>query len=197
MKLFISLSCVAAMAALMGTPLLRAQSPDDYAKAVLPLPEDLKAGAAIYSYDEKGDRKVFRAGTNQVECMPKDAKDGFTRCYSKTTAERRDFQAKLRGQGKTDKEVTDMTAAATKEGKIKAPQFGSMTYRYSDDSKRIKLLWVMSVPGQTPESLGISTGSQRDAGLKGHGMPWMMLPGTPGAHIMIPINNTPLSSTDK
>ena len=30
--------------------------------------------------------------------------------------------------------------------------------------------------------------------LRKWGMPWMMLPGTPGAHIMIPINNTPLSN---
>jgi hypothetical protein len=30
--------------------------------------------------------------------------------------------------------------------------------------------------------------SQRDAALKGHGLPWMMLEGTSGAHIMIPIN---------
>jgi hypothetical protein len=41
---------------------------------------------------------------------------------------------------------------------------------------------------------GVSTVSQQGAALKGKGLPWMMLPGTPGAHIMIPINNTPLSN---
>ena len=197
MKTLIALAGAFALLSMTGTPAARAQSAEEIAKAVLPLPEDLKAGAAIYVYDEKGDRKVLRAGTNQVECMPKDATDGFTRCYSKVTADRRDFQAKLKAEGKAAKDVTDLTAAAVKDGKVKPAQMGSMTYRYSDDPKRIKLLWVISVPNQTPESLGISTGSQRDAGLKGHGMPWMMLPGTPGAHIMIPINNTPLSSTDK
>ena len=197
MKTLITLAGALALVCMTGTPVARAQSADEIAKAVLPLPADLQAGAAIYAYDEHGDRKVLRAGTNQVECMPKDAKDGFTRCYSKATADRRDLTAKLKADGKEDKEVTAMVAAAVKDGKIKPPQIGSMTYRYSDDPKRIKLLWVISVPNQTPESLGISTGSQRDAGLKGHGMPWMMLPGTPGAHIMIPINNTPLSSTDK
>jgi hypothetical protein len=40
----------------------------------------------------------------------------------------------------------------------------------------------------TPESIGVSTVSQRDAALKGEGLPWLMLPGTPGAHVMIPIN---------
>ena len=48
-------------------------------------------------------------------------------------------------------------------------------------------LWVMSVPFATPESIGVSTVSQRDAALKGQGLPWLMLAGTAGAHIMIPI----------
>jgi hypothetical protein len=47
---------------------------------------------------------------------------------------------------------------------------------------------VLSVPNATPESIGVSEGSQRDEALKGQGVPWLMLPGTPGAHIMIPIN---------
>ena len=192
--------CVVAGTALVlclaGTGVARAQSAEEIAAAVLPLPDDLKAGATIYNYDAGGDRKILRAGTNGVECMPM-GKDGFTWCYSVATRDRRDFSAKLRGQGKSDKEIGELTAEATKSGTIKAAPMGAMMYRYSADPKRIKLLWVMQVPNQTPESLGVSTGSQRDAGLKGHGMPWMMLPGTPGAHIMIPINNTPLSSTDK
>jgi hypothetical protein len=47
---------------------------------------------------------------------------------------------------------------------------------------------VLSVPGATPESIGVSEGSQRDEAIGGDGRPWLMLPGTPGAHIMIPIN---------
>ena len=43
-------------------------------------------------------------------------------------------------------------------------------------------------PNATPESIGVSEGSQRDEALKGQGVPWLMLPGTAGAHIMIPIN---------
>ena len=98
---------------------------------------------------------------------------------------------------KSDEEVTDAVQEALKAGTMKVAPFGAMSYRYSDDPQRIKLLWVLSVPNATPESVGVSTVSQRDAALQGHGMPWMMLPGTPGAHIMIPINATPLSSTEK
>lgn len=174
----------------------RAQAGDPrIAEAIKPLPEDLKAGATVVTYDAAtGARQLLRQGTNQIECQPK-APDGFVRCYNKALAPRRDLEAKLRAEKKTDEQISAAVAEAQKAGTIPRPQFGMMSYRYSDDPKRIKLLWVMSVPNATPEMLGVSTVSQRDAALKGAGQPWMMLPGTPGAHIMIPINNLPLSNT--
>jgi len=193
-KRFTAVAGASLLIALMGQSVSTAQSADDIAKAVLPLPEDLRAGAAIYVYDGKGDRKVLRPGTNMVECMPKNPEDGFTRCYNKTTADRRDFEAKLKAKKTPEKEIDAAMDKATKEGKIKPAPYGVINYRYSDDDKRIKLLWIMAVPNATPEMTGVSTVSQRDAALKGKGLPWMMLPGTPGAHIMIPINNTPLSN---
>ena len=193
MKHLIVLSGAALLLNVFGASTVSAQSKDELiAQAVRPLPPDLKAGATVFDYDSAtGERKILRQGSNFVECQPKQ-KDGFTRCWDKVTAGRRDFQAKLRAQGKSDKEVQEATAAATTAGTIKATPYGTMSYRYSDDPSRIQLLWVMSVPGGTPESVGVSTGSQRDAALKGHGLPWLMLPGTPGAHIMIPINNVPV-----
>jgi hypothetical protein len=165
------------------------------AEAVKPLPEDLKAGATVVTYDEKtGERQVLRQGTNYIECQPK-AKDGFVRCYNKSLAPRRDMEAKLHAEGKSDADVTKEIQAAMKDGRLKPPPFGTISYRYSDDPGRIKLLWVISVPNATPEQLGVSTVSQRDAALKGNGKPWMMLPGTPGAHIMIPINPGPGNGT--
>jgi hypothetical protein len=161
---------------------------DPIAQATLPLPEDLRAGAAVYEYDKAtGARKVLRPGTNFVECMPK-GDDGFTWCYNKSTAARRDLQAKLRAEGKTDKEVTESVAAATAAGTIKPTPFGTVSYRLYGKKDRIQLLWVMSVPNATPETIGVSDGSRRDDALKGDGRPWLMLSGQPGAHIMIPIN---------
>ena len=40
------------------------------------------------------------------------------------------------------------------------------------------LRWVIYVPFATPESTGLSTKASDNA-------PWLMFPGTPGAHIMI------------
>jgi len=164
------------------------EAPDPIAQATLPLPEDLRAGATVFTYDkETGARKVLRPGTNFVECMPR-GDDGFTWCYNKVTAPRRDLQAKLRAEKKTDKEIQEAVAAATAAGTIKPTPFGTVSYRLYGKKDRIQLLWVMSVPNGTPETVGVSEGSQRDEALKGQGVPWLMLPGTPGAHIMIPIN---------
>ncbi len=164
------------------------EAADPIAQATLPLPEDLRAGATVFSYDKAtGARHVLRQGTNFVECMPR-GDDGFTWCYNKVTAPRRDLQAKLRAEKKSDKEIQDAVAEATKAGTITPTPFGTMSYRLYGKKDRIQLLWVMSVPNATPESIGVSEGSQRDEALKGQGVPWLMLPGTPGAHIMIPIN---------
>ena len=158
------------------------------AEAVQILPEDLRAGATVVTYDAStGDRKVLRQGTNFIECQPRMA-DGFERCYHKSFGPRRDLEAKLHAQKKTDAEIREAVAAAVKAGTLPEPAKAMMSYRGYDKADRIQNLWVMSLPNRTPESVGVSTASQRDAALAGHGLPWMMLPGTPGAHIMIPIN---------
>ena len=162
---------------------------EQIAQAVLPLPADLQAGASVVSYDPAtGERKVLRQGSNSVECEPTNPADGFTRCYSNLAAPRREMEEKLRAEKKSDKEIQDAVAAAIKAGTLKTPPFGSMSYRLSSKDGVIKRLWVMSVPYATPESIGVSTVSQRDGALKGQGLPWLMLAGTAGAHVMIPIN---------
>ena len=190
MKRFVGFMVGGALCGALGFSGTQAQSVDPRVnEAVQPLPEDLRAGATVVVYDRAtGERKVLRQGTNALECQPKDATDGFVRCYNKILGPRRDLEAKLKAQKKTDKEIQEAIDAALKAGTIKAPTFGMMSYRLSYDKDRIQRLWVMSVPNATPESIGVSTVSQRDAALKGDGLPWLMLPGTPGAHIMIPIN---------
>jgi hypothetical protein len=163
-------------------------APDEIAEATLPLPADLRAAATVYKYDAKtGERIVLRKGTNFVECIPR-GDDGFTWCYNTVSAPRRDFSAKLHAQGKSEKEIQEAVAEATKAGTLQATPFGTMSYRLYGKKDRIQLLWVLSVPGATPESIGVSEGSQRDAAISGDGRPWLMLSGTPRAHIMIPIN---------
>src|SRR5438132_4165117 len=51
----------------------RAQSADPrIVESLQPLPDDLKAGATVVTYDAAtGARQVLRQGTNQIECQPK------------------------------------------------------------------------------------------------------------------------------
>jgi hypothetical protein len=189
LKRFIGFAAAVVLLCPAGAATARAQSAEAQIKeALTPLPEDLKTGATVVAYDATGMRKVLRQGTNAIECQPRNPTDGFIRCYNKILAPRRDLEAKLHAEKKTDKEVSDAIGAALKAGTIKAPPFGTMSYRATSEEGRIKLLWVMSVPNATPESIGVSTVSQRDAAIKGQGLPWLMLPGTAGAHVMIPIN---------
>jgi hypothetical protein len=165
------------------------------AEAVLPLPDDLKAGATVFRYDpETGDRIVMRQGNNQVECQPKN-EEGFTRCGPVAEGPRRDLSSKLSAQGLEDDALQAALAEAEANGQIKPRTFGALNYRLYDDNDRIQLLWVVSVPNATSAELGYPTGGQRDNSLAGKGTPWMMLDGTPGAHLMIPINGTPLSNS--
>ena len=162
---------------------------DEIAQAVLPLPEELRDGATVYTYNrETGARQVLRQGTNDMECQPRDAESLFTRCQHKITGSRRDLQAKLRAEGKSSEEVTAAVAAAVTAGTVNATPFGMVSYRLYGKDDRIQYLWVMSVPNATSESIGVSTAGQRDASLRLEGLPWLMRAGTPAAHIMIPIN---------
>ena len=189
MKLFFGLA--GALALLSPLAFAAVETVDDQiAEAVLPLPKELRAGATVVTYDPvTGARKVLREGTNALVCQPKDPADGFIRCYHESIAPRHEMEAKLRAQKKSAKEIQEATAAATKDGTLKPPVPGSMSYRLSNKDGVIKRLWIVSVPYATPESVGVSTASQRDAALKGHGLPWMMLPGTASAHIMIPLSD--------
>jgi len=173
-----------------------AQTVDEMiAQAVLPLPEDLRADATVFTYGaDTGERNVLRQGSNQVECQPRSAETGFTRCSPVSTAARRDLEAKLEAQGMSDEEVDAALAAAEAAGTIEPVPFASLRYRLYEENDRIQLLWVVSLPNATAEDLAMSTASQRDNSLAGKGRPWMMREGTPSAHLMIPINGTEFSN---
>src|SRR5262249_22406474 len=125
-----SLAGVAAALVLLSPSAVRAADPVSVealvAQAVLPLPEDLRAGATVLTYDPStGARKVLRQGTNTIECQPKNPADGFPRCYSNVLAPRRDLEAKLRAEKKTDKEVQEAVGAAIKARTPKKPPFAT------------------------------------------------------------------------
>lgn len=167
---------------------------DPILHATLPLPEDLRGGAQVVSYDEEGNRQVLREGTNQIECATRNEMTGFTRCGHKSLGAQTDYRAQLSAQGMSFQEVSAAVVEARESGEVPSATYGSMIYRMYEEEDRLKLLWVVYLPNATSEQLGMSTAAQRDQSLAGMGRPWMMREGTPSAHLMIPINSTELSN---
>ncbi len=172
-----------------------AQPEDKVEQALTPLPEDLKAGAGVYDYDDEGNRVTLREGSNHVECKPRDDR-GFTRCFPTNMAARRDLSAKFAADGIEGEELQAAMEAAEAAGTVEPTPMGSMLYRLYEKDDRIQLLWVVWLPNAMANDLGMSLESQRDPSLAGMGRPWMMREGTSGAHLMIPINGTSLSNAN-
>src|SRR6185503_259026 len=142
--ILLAAAVVAAVVAMSGSLPATAQTTTvdrQIADAVQILPEDLRAGATVVTYDAAtGARKVLRQGTNFLECQPTMA-DGFARCYHKSLAPRRDLEAKLRAQKKTDEQIQQAVADAVKAGTLPQPAKGMMAYRGYDKRDRIPNLW--------------------------------------------------------
>jgi hypothetical protein len=176
---------------LFASTLTAAEAPPPAAQiavAVLAAPAELREGAAVLGYNSKGELVTLREGKNEMICLASDpAKTAINvACYHKELepymARGRELVAqKVTGQARNDvrwKEVAD--------GKLKLPREPRTLYvltgtSFDAASGKVAdqyLRWVIYVPYATPQSTGLSTkGSD--------GAPWLMSPGTAGAHIMI------------
>jgi hypothetical protein len=188
-------SIIFALIGLLGVTSASAQVDDDViAKAVLPLPENMRAEAGVFNYDiDTGARQSLRQGSNAVECKPKNA-NGHTWCYPKSTAARRDFSAKLEAGGLEGDALRAAVAEAEAAGKVDPVTPGSIVYRLDENENGIQLLWAVMLPNLNSTDLGISSSGRFKSSVAGKGTPWMMREGTPSAHLMIPINGTDLSN---
>lgn len=183
-----------ALLGLLSVASVPAQADDEMiARAVLPLPESMRADASVFTYDAAGTRQILRKGSNAVECKIKDEK-GHTWCYPKSTSERRDFSAKLAADGLEGDDLRAAEAAAEAAGTIDPVPAGSIVYRLDESKGGIQLLWAVMLPNLTSADLGISNAGRFKSSVGGKGTPWMMREGTPSAHLMIPINGTDLSN---
>jgi hypothetical protein len=157
-------------------------------QAVLAAPSSLRAGATVLGYG--GEERaadvltVLREGTNSLMCLADDPEDeGFhVACYHRSLDEFMALGRRLRAEGKGRSEIMDARYAALEAGSLVMPGRGAL-YSLSADDIRDDLagarrLAVLYVPGATAEELGLPAKPDGDA-------PWLMLPGTPWAHVMI------------
>jgi hypothetical protein len=187
---------LASTVSLLASPALRAQSPAiapaklQIAEAITPLPEELRAGAAVLGYSADGKLVSLRAGKNDMICLAPDpkAKDFHSACYHKGMEP---FMARgrvLREQGVKGGQVDTVRFAEVKSGKLKMPTQPSMLYQIfggtfdpaTDKVTGGNWLYVTYIPYATPATTGLSA-KPSDKG------PWIMYPGTPKAHIMFSV----------
>lgn len=159
------------------------------AQAVLAAPEDRRDGATVIGF-EGGKAVTLRQGTNDLVCVADNpAAEGITvACYHKDLDAFMARGRELTAQGVTEDRVRDQTRwDEVKAGKLAMPKEPTTLYVTTGkafDPATGKLdgaytRWVLYVPFATAATTGLPTKPA------GPGAPWLMDPGTPGAHIMI------------
>lgn len=158
------------------------------AGAVQAAPPDQRATATVIGLDAQGKHTTLRKGTGVLVCLADDPReDKFSvACYHKDLepfmARGRELAALgTKGRGPDDlrwKEIEAGTLPMPRDPRlttiVQGSAFDASTGTVADSYTR----WVIYTPGATPESTGLPTAP-------GPGAPWLMFPGTPGAHIMI------------
>ena len=164
-------------------------SPDvQISAAVLAAPADLRDGAAVLGYTSQGELVKLREGKNELICLASDTnKTSFSAaCYHRDLepymARGRELLAqKITGPKRNEirwKEIADGKLSMPREPRTLYVLTGSGFDAASGKVTDAYLRWVIYSPFATPESTGLSTKGSDSA-------PWLMYPGTAGAHIMI------------
>jgi hypothetical protein len=162
---------------------------EQIAAAVLPAPADLRATATVMGYDSTGKFVKLRAGTGALTCLASDprAERFHVACYHKSMEP---FMARgraLRREGVKADLVDSVRFHEVRRGRLVMPRQPAILYSLtgkpgsfdpaSGTVTGARQLFVIYVPGATAQSLGISA-------VPAEGIPWVMNPGTPKAHIM-------------
>ncbi|MEM9114875.1 MAG: hypothetical protein AAGD10_15085 [Myxococcota bacterium] len=158
------------------------------AGALLAAPEDMRAEATVMAYASEGELEVVRNGSNTLICLASPpTKPSFqAACYHRDLEP---FMARgraLRKEGVTGEENKQQRWKEVESGALPMPRaprtlhvlvgssFDPKTKTVADPYRR----WVVYIPFATASSTGLSTKPSL-------GVPWLMHPGTAGAHIMI------------
>jgi hypothetical protein len=180
------LACIllAGLGAAAETP----SSADQINAAVLAAPEERREAAAVLGYDSAGKLVTLREGTNDMVCLADDPeKDKFSAaCYHRELEPYMARGRELAAEGVAGQKNHDIRWKEIEDGKLAMPREPRTLYvltggAYDSATGKVVdsyLRWVIYTPFATPESTGLSTKAAP-------GAPWLMFPGTAGAHIMI------------
>ena len=168
--------------------------------ALLAAPADKRDSATVFGYSDNKELILLRKGLNEFICLADDPDQaGFSvACYHRDLEPFMARGRELKKQGKAAKDIFDAREKEVKAGSLAMPKQPSSLYVYStkqDDYnsstgevKNGYLRSVIYIPYATSQSTGLPLKPEAP------GMPWIMNPGTHGAHIMI---NPPVATVAK
>lgn len=169
----------------------QAPADEQVAQAVLAAPETLRADATVLGHGGEpraGDPlTVLREGSNGIICLADEPGDErfHVACYHESMDPYMALGRRMRAEGADREAVQAARRAAVEAGDIEAPSAAlwSLTAPADFDpdtgrDEQARRLSVVYVPYAGAEDLGLPTRPDGDS-------PWLMLPGTPWAHIMI------------
>jgi hypothetical protein len=158
------------------------------AGAILAAPPELREGAAVLGYSPQGDLVRLRGGKNELICLANDSsKNRYSvACYHRDLEPYMARGRELLAQKVTGQKRNEIRWKEVAEGKLSMPREPRTLYvltgtGFDTSSGKVTdayLRWVIYVPFATTETTGLSTKASDSA-------PWLMYPGTAGAHIMI------------
>ena len=149
----------------------------------------MRAGATVLGYREVGKLVELRGGANGMICLADDpmARSFHVACYHEAMEP---FMARgraLRAEGVNGEQVDTVRFREVDEGKLPMPRTPAALWSLSggagswnaetNEVKNGQGLYVVYIPFATPESTGLPA-------IPAPGVPWLMFPGTPKAHIM-------------
>jgi hypothetical protein len=160
---------------------------EQIAAATLALPKEMRDGAGVMGYRTAGKLELLRPVKNGMLCLADDpAEEQFhVSCYADSMEPFMARGRSLRAQGVKGAQVDTARFAEVKSGKLKMPTAPAALYQIFGQSydaatgavKGGRSLFVVYVPFATAATTGLST-------VPSDSKPWLMLPGTPKAHIM-------------
>ena len=155
--------------------------------AVQAAPAEAREGATVQGWNAAGEYVTLREGSNSLVCMaPNPTREQFeVSCHHDGLepyfARGRELSAEgVTGNDRVQRRWDEFTA-----GTLPIP-YGSTNHiltgsGFDPETGEVTdpfLRWVVYTPNATAESTGLTT-------QPGDIVPWLMFPGTPGAHIMI------------
>ena len=158
--------------------------------AVAAAPAEFRDGATVLGYDESKKLVTLREGKGEMVCLaddPTDAQRFHVACYHKGLEPFMARGRSLRAEGVKGDQVDTVRFKEIKSGALKMPSAPSSLYTltgpptsFDPASGKVtgaRWLYVVYIAGATAASTGLTEKAAP-------GIPWIMFPGTPKAHIM-------------